>query len=259
MADIVLQCHGIGHRYGARNVLRDVGLQLPRGSLCGLLGANGAGKSTLLKILAGQIAPTAGQVGRVGRTGFVPQEVHPALPMSVLEMVLLGRAGGISLLRAPGRADHAAADAALARVEASHLAGRSFLSLSGGERQLVVLARALAAHADILLLDEPCAAMDWHNQALTLRLLAELAADGITVVFSTHSPQHALEFASHAALLFADGAHAFGAPDRVMDETALSRLYRVPVRRVRLDALPRAGTAVPVLSQPLLDHPEPSI
>lgn len=259
MADIVLQCHGIGHRYGARAVLSDVGLQLPRGALCALLGANGAGKSTLLKILAGQMAPSAGQVRRMGRMGFVPQEVHPALPMSVLEMVLLGRAGGISLLRVPGRADHDAARAALARVEASHLAGRSFLSLSGGERQLVVLARALAANADILLLDEPCAAMDWHNQALTLQLLAELAADGITVVFSTHSPQHALEFASHAALLFADGEHAFGAPDRVMDETALSRLYRVPVRLVRLDALPRAGTAVPVLSQPLLDHPEPSI
>ncbi len=259
MADIVLDVRGIGHGYGTRTVLSDVNLQLPRGALCALMGANGAGKSTLLKILAGQMAPSAGQVGRVGRMGFVPQEVHPALPMSVLEMVLLGRAGSISLLQAPGRGDYAAARDALARVEASHLADRTFLSLSGGERQLIMLARALAANADVLLLDEPCAAMDWHNQALTLRLLAELAVDGITVVFSTHSPQHALEFASHAALLFADGEYTFGAPDRVMDETALSRMYRVPVRRVRVDALPNAGTAVPVLSQPLLENPESSI
>jgi iron complex transport system ATP-binding protein len=259
MNDIVLQCRGISHRYGERTVLRDLCLQLPQGALCALMGANGAGKSTLLKILADHLAPAAGQVVRVGRMGFVPQEVHPALPMSVLEMVLLGRASGISLLRAPGRADHAAAHEALARVEAGHLAGRAFLSLSGGERQLVVLARALAADADVLLLDEPSAAMDWHNQALTLRLLAELAADGITIVFSTHSPQHALEFASHAVLLFADGEYAFGQPDRIMDETALSRLYRVPVRRIRLDELPGAGTAVPVFSHPLMENPESSL
>lgn len=259
MADIVLQCHGIGHGYGERTVLRDVRLQLPRGALCALMGANGAGKSTLLKILAGQLTPGAGHVTRVGRTGFVPQEVHPALPISALEMVLLGRAGGISLLRAPGRADYAAARDALARVEAAHLADRAFLSLSGGERQLVVLARALAGKADVLLLDEPSAAMDWHNQALTLRLLAELASDGITVVFSTHAPQHALEFASHAALLFGDGEPLFGPPDTVMNEAALSRLYRVPVRRVRLSGLPGAGTAVPVFSQPLKENPESSI
>jgi iron complex transport system ATP-binding protein len=145
------------------------------------------------------------------------------------------------------------------RVEAGHLADRAFLSLSGGERQLIVLTRALAAEADILLLDEPSAAMDWHNQALTLRLLAELAASGITIVFSTHSPQHALEFASHAVLLFADGEYAFGQPDRIMDEAALSRLYRVPVRRVRLDELPGAGTAVPVFSQPLMENSESSL
>ena len=258
MTEIALQCSGIGHRYGARSVLSDFSLQLPRGALCALMGANGAGKSTLLKILAGHLAPAAGQVHPTGRMGFVPQEVHPALPIGALEMVLLGRAGGVSLMRAPGRADYAAAHAALARVEAGHLADRAFLSLSGGERQLIVLARALAAEADVLLLDEPCAAMDWHNQALTLRLLAELAATGITVMFSTHAPQHALEFASHAVLLFADGKHAFGAPDRVMDEAALSRLYRVPVRRVRLDVLPRAGTAVPVFSHSTLEKLESS-
>lgn len=250
MADIVLSCDGIGHRYGDRTVLRDLGLRLPRGARCALLGANGAGKSTLLRILAGQLAPATGRVVRAGRIGFVPQEVHPALPISALEMVLLGRAGGISLLRAPGRADYDAARAALGRVQALHLADRTFLSLSGGERQLVVLARALAAQASLLLLDEPCAAMDWHNQALTLRLLAELAADGITVLFSTHVPQHALECASHAVLLFGDGRHAFGPPDAVMDEAALSRLYRLPVRRVHMAGLGGAGTAVPVFSHP---------
>lgn len=249
MAESALLCHGLHHAYGDRAVLHGLDLALPRGSLCALLGANGAGKSTLLKLLAGSLAPQRGRIERSGRLGFVPQEVHPALPMTSLEMVLLGRSAGISLLRAARRDDYTSAREALARVEAAHLAERAFASLSGGERQLVLLARALAANADILLLDEPTAAMDWHNQALTLRLLAELAGQGITVVLSTHAPQHALEFASHSLLLFADGEHSFGPPSRVMDESALSRLYRIPVRRVRLDELPESGTAVPIFSQ----------
>lgn len=243
-----LRAEHIGHRYGQHQVLHDLSLELPRGSLCTLLGANGSGKSTLLKILAGTLAPSQGQVQCLGRLGFVPQEVHPALPLSALEMVLLGRAAGISLLGAPRRADYRAAERALGRVEAGHLAERGYASLSGGERQLVLMARALASDAEVLLLDEPNAAMDWHNQALILQLLSELAADGMSIILSSHSPQHALEFASHALLLFGSGEHAFGPPDQVMDEAALTRLYRLPVRRIRLDELPQSGTAVPIFS-----------
>ena len=249
MSDSALLCRNVQHTYGQQPVLRDLDLALPRGALCALLGANGAGKSTLLKILAGAMTPTQGHVEHKGRLGFVPQEVHPALPMTAQEMVLLGRSAGISLLRSASRTDYLAAQTALERVEAGHLAERAFASLSGGERQLVLMARALAAEADILLLDEPTAAMDWHNQAITLRLLAELAEQGITIILSTHAPQHALEFASHALLLFAGGEHSFGNPSEVMNEAALSRLYRIPVRRIRLDELPQSGTAVPIFSK----------
>ncbi len=245
---IRLQLEGIGHAYADHPVLNALSLSLPQGSFCALLGANGVGKSTLLKILSGSLEPLHGRVEHNGKLGFVPQEVHPALPLTALEMVLLGRAGQIGLLRAPGKADFATAEAALHRVEAAHLARRAFASLSGGERQLVLMARALAADADILLLDEPSAAMDWHNQALILRLLRDLADNGMTIVMSTHSPQHALEFASHALLLFGAGEHAFGTPGQVMTEDALSRLYRLPVRRVAMNELPHQGTAVPIFS-----------
>lgn len=243
-----LALEGVGHRYTESWVLHDLSLRLPKGALCALLGANGAGKSTLLKIIAGALVPERGQVSRCGRLGFVPQEVHPVLSLSALEMVLLGRAASIGLLNSPTRNDYRAAEHALTRVEAGHLASRAFTSLSGGERQLVLMARALAGDADLLLLDEPSAAMDWHNQALILRLLAELADEGMTIILSTHSPQHALEFASHALLLFGGGDYAFGAPGQVMDEPSLSRLYRLPVRRVELAELPCHGTAVPVFS-----------
>ena len=99
------------------------------------------------------------------------------------------------------------------------------------------MARALAAEADILILDEPTAALDWHNQALLMGVLAELAADGITVLVSTHAPQHALDFASHVLLIFDGSRHGFGPPAQVMDEAALSALYRLPVCRVPLAAV----------------------
>ncbi len=247
-AAAVLDVRDLSQRYGERWIFSRLSFSLPRGALCTLLGPNGTGKSTLLRTLAGLSEPCGGQVRRPPRVGYVPQEVHPALPLSALEMVLLGRAVSVSLLGAPKRHDWAVAEAALQRVEAFHLAARSFSSLSGGERQLVLMARALAAEADLLLLDEPTAAMDWHNQALILRLLAELAAGGITVVVSTHAPQHALEFATHALLMFDAGRQSFGAPADVMDERALSELYRLPVCRVVLPGRPGPGAAVPVFS-----------
>lgn len=243
-----LQLENVSHSYNEHPVLSSMNLTLSRGSFCALLGANGVGKSTLLRILSGSLTPLKGTVMCWGELGFVPQDVHPALPLTALEMVLLGRSGKVGLLQAPSKADYGAAHAALCRVEVEHLAQRSFSSLSGGERQLVLMARALATEADILILDEPSAAMDWHNQALVLRLLADLAEKGMTIVMSTHSPQHALEFASHALLLFGRGQYDFGLPSQIMTEMALSRLYRLPVRRVEIDELPLHGTAVPIFS-----------
>lgn len=257
--EIILGARGLGYRLPGeqRWILRDLSLELARGELCAVLGPNGVGKSTLLRLLVGAQSPTAGQVEQRGRVGYVPQSVHPALSLSALEMVLLGRAGGIGLLGAPRRKDYAAAQAALERVEAGHLASRPFPALSGGERQLVLMARALAAEADILVLDEPTAALDWHNQALLMGLLAELAAQGITVLVSTHAPQHALDFASQALLLFAGERHAFGSPGQVMDEAALSDLYRLPVCRVPLAAVAGGVAAIPVFRPPIneVSHP----
>ena len=243
----ILEADGIGHDFGPRTVLADISLRLPAGSFCAILGPNGRGKSTLLKILAGQLSPVRGRVTRADRVGFVPQEVQPALSLSVREMVLLGRAARIGLFATPDAGDHAAVLAALQRVEADALIDRRFESLSGGERQLVLMARALVSGARLLLLDEPTAALDWHRQALILRLLADLVAQGLTVVMSTHAPQHALDFASHVLLMPGTGPACFGPPAQVMDEPALAALYGLPVAQVPVPALPSGRAIVPLL------------
>lgn len=248
---IALQAQGLGQHFGERNLFSNLDFQLPKGGLCALLGPNGVGKSSLIRLLAGVTKPIAGSVQHQGRLGFVPQEVTPGLPLSAQEMVLLGRARHVSMFSAPKKADYHAADTALARVNALHLAQRTFTSLSGGERQLVLMARALASEADVLLLDEPTAAMDWHNQAVILRLLKGLTEQGVTVLLSTHVPQHALEFASHALLLHGGEDHHFGPPAQVMSEQALSRLYRLPVRCLAFNTPGGHCTAVPIFSEPV--------
>ena len=262
MSESILSARGLGHRLEAgerRWILRDVSFSLAKGDLCAVLGPNGIGKSTLLRLLAGASRAHEGCVEHAGRIGYVPQSVHPAVPLSALDMALLGRAAGISLMSAPRRRDYDLAMAALQRVEAAHLAQRLFSTLSGGERQLTLMARALAAEADILVLDEPTAALDWHNQSLIMRLLADLAAEGVTIVVSTHSPQHAFEFANRAMLIFDAENHVFGPPGEVMDEAALSALFRLPVRRVPLPEMAGGVAAIPMLNARAQEHdPFPS-
>ncbi len=245
-----LQVHDLAQRFDQRTLFCELNFELPKGALCALLGTNGVGKSSLLRVLAGSNRQHSGKVQHQGRLGFVPQEVNPGLPLTAHDMVLLGRARQHSLFGAPDKADYQAVEQALARVRASHLAARLYTSLSGGERQLVLMARALAGAADVLLLDEPMAAMDWHNQALILNLLRSLSEQGVTVLLSTHVPQHALEFCSHALLLHGGNDYAFGAPHAVMTEEALSRLYHLPVRCLALSPQAPCSTAVPVFTQP---------
>jgi iron complex transport system ATP-binding protein len=160
-------------------------------------------------------------------------------------MVLLGRARKISLFSAPTATDCATARDALARLEATHLADRAFDAMSGGERQLVLIARALAASSSVLLLDEPTAALDWRRQARVLNLLRQLADDGLAVAFTTHAPQQALDFADRVLLMVEPERQLSGAPEDVLGEEVLSRLYRIPVKRFRLPDSERP-IAIPV-------------
>lgn len=198
--------------YGEVLALDRVRLTVQPGRVCGLIGMNGAGKSTLLKAIMGLITPEHGTVRihgekpaaarRAGVVGYVPQSeaVDWAFPLSVREVVTTGRYGRMGFTRRARRADRDAVDTALARVHLTELADRQIGQLSGGQRKRAFVARGIAQGASVLLLDEPFAGVDKRSESTFTGLLRELAADGATILISTHD-LHALPGLADEAVL----------------------------------------------------------
>jgi iron complex transport system ATP-binding protein len=234
MSPVAFSFEGLGHAYlPQRWVFRNYSAALNKGQVFALLGPNGRGKTTLLKILLGVLKPSEGRVTVNGRVAFVPQLFQVSFDYSALDMVLMGRARKVGLFAQPSPADEEAALAALDRFGMAQLAQRPFHEMSGGQRQLVIFARALVAQADILILDEPTSALDLKNQGVVLEWIDRLARrEGLTVLFTTHHPHHAHAVADQAMLMFGQSDFACGSLPEVLTEANLRRLYDVPMCRV---------------------------
>ena len=235
---MTLRASHLHFAYRHRLVLQGVSLTVQPGEVLALLGGNGAGKSTLLRLLLGLLRPTGGEVRLHERPlsawprralarelAYVPQLHQAPFPYRVREVVLLGRLPSHGLLAAPSRADHQAADAALAELELTALAERRYTELSGGERQRVLIARALAQGARLLVFDEPSNGLDYGGQLRLLARMRRLAQAGHGVLFTTHHPDHARQAADRVALLADGRIDADGAPAEVLTEAAVARLY----------------------------------
>ncbi|MGP6174009.1 ABC transporter ATP-binding protein [Corynebacterium sp. A21] len=228
----MINATGIGFRYPNSDwTFRHLDVRIPLSGITSLLGANGAGKSTLLRLLAGIADPTEGTVERCGLVGFVPQATAGVFAYTVFDMVLMGRAQHLGMFSAPGKTDRDETFTALDRVGMAHLSQRPFAGLSGGQQQLVLIARALATGCDALILDEPVSALDLRNQAIVLELIRDLAADGLAVVLSTHSPDHALHLGGQGLILGHGGQLSAGPAAEILTDEALTELYGVEVFR----------------------------
>lgn len=240
-----LRAEALSYGYPGRTIGSDVELGLTAGEVICVLGPNGGGKTTLFRTLLGLLPVQAGHIALGGRplqdwsrrnvarvVGYVPQAHAAHFAFSVREIVLMGRTAHVGAFAAPSQRDRHAADAALATLGIGHLAERVYTEVSGGERQLTLIARALAQEAQLLLLDEPTASLDFGNQLRVLDQLRVLADQGIGILFSTHDPDHAFLCAERVLMLREGCILAMGRPEDVITRDNLRRLYGVEVEVV---------------------------
>lgn len=229
----MLELVGLGFAYSpGRWVFRGVSLTVTPGTATAVIGPNGRGKTTLVRCAAGLLDPTEGTATRACVPGFVPQAHGSTFAYRVLDMVLMGRARHIGPFSVPGSADVAAARAAIERVGIGALERRPFTTLSGGEQQLVLIARAVASGSTLLVLDEPAAGLDLRNQSRVLGLLRDLVDDGLAVLLTTHHPDHALFLADSVVLMHGPDAVECGPAADLLTDERLTGLYAVPVHSV---------------------------
>ena len=233
----MIEIRDLGVSLGGKPILEGYSFDVGKGEVVAILGANGIGKTTLLNCMVGLRRPDAGTITKSGMIGYVPQLFQATFAFTVLEIVLMGRARHLGLFSAPRRADYAIAERYLALMQVDHLRDRPFNALSGGQRQLVMIAQALASECEIMILDEPCSALDYKNQAIVISTLRRLNRDmGLTIVFTTHAPQHGLEAASHVLLMNDRTRYRHGPVGAVLTEANLSQLYDVAIARAEFAA-----------------------
>ncbi|MBR4098773.1 MAG: ATP-binding cassette domain-containing protein [Clostridium sp.] len=241
----MIQIQNLQYSYGKHSVLNNFSLELGEGELIFLLGANGAGKSTLFRCILGLLHDYQGDIFINGintrsmsakelarRISYIPQNHHPTFPYSVLDMVLMGTNHRLSPFSSPGPKEEEVALQALSQMGIQDFADRNFQELSGGEQQLVLIARALAQQGKILLMDEPTSALDYGNQIRVLDKAADLARQGYTILLSCHNPQQAFLYADRVIAMDGGNVVADGRPSEVLSEHLIRQLYHVPVQLI---------------------------
>jgi len=244
----VITVSHLAFEYPARPVLRDVSFEARDGSVLAALGPNGAGKTTLFRCMLGVLKGYTGEVKAGGvdiktlsakemasQMAYVPQASNMALDFTAFDIVLAGTASSLSLFALPRAGQKAAAERAMEMLGIQGLRDRGYSSLSGGEKQLVLLARALAQEAKALILDEPTASLDYGNQVRVMSAIKGLAREGYTVILSTHQPDHAFLYADYALALNGGISCRYGPPNEVIDEDLIEALYGIRARIEKLE------------------------
>lgn len=241
-------------------VLDEASLVLDRGEVLCILGPNGAGKTTLLGCMAGLLSPQSGVIRLCGRdirtmrakeiaslAGYVPQLHTPTFDYRVIDFVLMGKASDTGMFSRPGAEDERKCMEVLESMNLGHLADKSYLDISGGERQQLLIARAIVQEPEVVLFDEPTAHLDYGNQHRVLRRVKKMASEGYSVVITTHNPDHALLLGDKAAIVSREGKITQGDSREILKEDILSEVYGMNIRIRYIEDLGRTACLVPGL------------
>jgi iron complex transport system ATP-binding protein len=244
----MLEARGLSFGFPGRTIGHDVSFSLARGEVLCVLGPNGSGKTTLFRTILGLLPAHSGEILLEKRSlnslsrdeiarlaGYVPQGHSAYFAFTLAEFVLMGRSSRLGAFSAPGNSDRQIARRALESLGIAHLADKPITEVSGGERQLALVARALAQEPKLLVMDEPTASLDFGNQIRVLEKITALASSGISILFSSHDPDHAFMGADRALLLGEGRVLELGAPQQIIRADTLERLYGVSVQVVAVE------------------------
>lgn len=237
---MMLDVRNLTFSYGQRPVLQGVDISLKAGCVASLLGPNGAGKSTLFKCILGLLPGYTGDIllqgedarrvplKRLARSvAYIPQAHYPAFNYTVLDMVLMGTSSRVSAFASPGKAEVAAAMQALDTLQMADFAHRDYMRISGGEQQLALIARAIAQHSRLLIMDEPTASLDWGNQIRVMQQVRRLSEQGYTILQATHNPNQAYLFSDEILAMRSGRILAAGSPRAVFTAPLMEELYGI--------------------------------
>lgn len=238
-----LNVKGLTNGYAADNVFTDISFSVKTGEILCLLGPNGVGKTTLFKTILGNLKPREGDIflndqditrwsrrKTARHIGYVPQHHNPSFPFTVFDVVLMGRTPYLKNFTVPSQKDRDIAHSAIESLDIGYLANKNYTNISGGERQLVLIARALTQEPELLIMDEPTANLDFGNQIKILKRIESLAKEGKGVIISTHIPDHALRYATKVALMKENRLFDFGFPHQLLNEETLKEIYGIDIK-----------------------------
>lgn len=238
----------ISFSYNEEEIFSNISFSIEKGDVLCILGPNGTGKTTLIKCLNGLHDINSGEILINGKNikkmsfreiskhiGYIPQSHVPSFPFKVFDVVLMGRAPYLNLTDSPKDEDKRIAFEALETLGIDDLKDKEYTNLSGGERQLVFLARVLCQKPDILILDEPTSHLDFGNQIRLLEIIDNLSKSGLSIIMSSHFPDHAFLSSTKVAIMKDKGFIDFGTPNDVVNEDNLKKAYSIDVKLMELD------------------------
>ena len=237
---MLLKVENLSGGYGGGDIIKDVCCTAQQGEILCLVGPNGCGKTTLFKLILGFLTATNGSIYIDGQEAkkltlvelsrliaYIPQQHTPVFAYTVLEIVMMGRASHFSVFDAPKEKDREKAYRALEKLNIVHLANECYTSLSGGQRQMVLIARAICQSAKVFIMDEPAANLDYANQQLLMDVILDLAEKGYCIIMSTHSPEHPASVGNKVLMMKEGRVVAFGKPTDVMTPEILQQVYGI--------------------------------